>query len=357
MKKEIIVLTVHFSNGGAERVLSELIKEWSRTENKVTLVQMRGDSYDTNYSLPDNVRVINMKTDSDSRFLRRFGYIKEMISILRKHPNATAVSFVNPAILILGMCKPFIRNKVVFSERCAPDQSPTNPLFRKVRDLIYNVADLCVFQTQGAKEHFSKRVQRRGVVIPNPINDNLPDVYTGTRQKRVLAVCQLIPQKNVTMMIEAFEMFHKDHPEYFLEIYGRGEQEDALKKIIESKALSKCVFLKGFSDNIFDIMNDSAMYVSSSNYEGISNSMLEALGMGLPSVVTDCPIGGAKMTIQNGQNGILVPVGNAKKMYLAMKKIADDPAFAKSLSENAVKIREYLPVQKIAKRWIEVMQK
>lgn len=355
MNKEIIVLTVHFSNGGAERVLSELIKEWSRTGQKVTLVQMRGDSYDTNYSLPKSVRVINMKTNSSSRFFRRFGYMKEMLAIVRKHPNATVLSFVNPAILILGMCKPFIRNKVVFSERCAPAQSPPNPMLRKVRDLIYNVADQCVFQTQEAKEHFSKRVQKRGVVIPNPINDNLPEISACPRQKRVLAVCQLIPQKNVKMMIEAFEMFHKEFPEYFLEIYGRGEQEAMLKDMIASKSLSDCVFLKGFSDNIFDIMNDSVMYVSSSDYEGISNSMLEALGMGLPSVVTDCPIGGARLTIKSGENGILVPVGSAKKMYLGMKKIAGDPAFAKKLSENAVKIREQLPVEKIAARWLEVM--
>lgn len=57
------------------------------------------------------------------------------------------------------------------------------------------------------------------------------------------------------------------------------------------------------------------MFVSSSDFEGISNSMLEAMGMGLPVVVTDCPVGGARMVIQDGVNGLLVPVGDTKTMY------------------------------------------
>ena len=67
------------------------------------------------------------------------------------------------------------------------------------------------------------------------------------------------------------------------------------------------------------------MFVSSSDFEGISNSMLEALGMGLPVVVTDCPVGGARMVIKSGENGILVPVGDTQAMYEAMRSVLKDP--------------------------------
>ena len=113
--------------------------------------------------------------------------------------------------------------------------------------------------------------------------------------------------------------------------------------------------MPGFSDNIYDEMNKSAMFVLSSDYEGISNSMLEALAMGLPSVVTDCPVGGAKMVIENNINGILVPVGDVQSMFEGMKKILDDKGFAKKLSKNAIKIRDKYPVDKIAKMWLDVM--
>ena len=103
------------------------------------------------------------------------------------------------------------------------------------------------------------------------------------------------------------------------------------------------------------LMIDATMYVSSSNYEGISNSMLEALGMGIPTIVTDCPVGGARMVINNGLNGVLVPVGDTNAFYLAMKKIIEDKEFARSISKEAVKISKVYPIEIISKEWIEVI--
>jgi glycosyltransferase involved in cell wall biosynthesis len=84
--------------------------------------------------------------------------------------------------------------------------------------------------------------------------------------------------------------------------------------------------------------------------------MLEALAMGIPSVCTDCPVGGARMTIKNNENGILVPVGDTNAMYEGMKKILMDKQFANELSENAIKIRQELAVEKIVGKWLEVLE-
>ena len=83
--------------------------------------------------------------------------------------------------------------------------------------------------------------------------------------------------------------------------------------------------------------------------------MLEALGMGLPAVVTDCPVGGARMVIASGENGILVPVGDTQAMYEAMRIVLKDPALAAKLSREAIKVRDKFPLCKIAKRWLEVL--
>ena len=74
--------------------------------------------------------------------------------------------------------------------------------------------------------------------------------------------------------------------------------------------------------------------------------MLEAMAMGIPTVCTDCPIGGAKMTIKNNENGVLVPVGDEDALYRAMDKVA-----------NAIKIREELSIDKILDKWIDVMER
>ena len=97
------------------------------------------------------------------------------------------------------------------------------------------------------------------------------------------------------------------------------------------------------------------MYVSSSDYEGISNSMLEAMAIGMPVVCTDCPIGGAKATIKDGENGLLVPIKDADALYMGMKKVIEDKALADKLSHNAAKLRDELSLDKITDRWIELL--
>ena len=227
---------------------------------------------------------------------------------------------------------------------------------RLVRNFIYYVADKCVFQTQDAKKYFPRRIQTKSKVIQNPINPNMPTRYKGAKQEVIITACRLSPQKNLPMLIQAFNMLLKNHPEYSLEIYGRGAQEEALRKLIHSMGLDEKVLLPGFAENIYDIMNQSSMYVSSSNYEGISNSMLEAMALGLPVVVTDCPAGGARMVVQDGENGLLVPVGDTESMYLAMKRVIEEPGLAERLGNEAYKVRERFAIEKIAREWLDVIE-
>lgn len=83
--------------------------------------------------------------------------------------------------------------------------------------------------------------------------------------------------------------------------------------------------------------------------------MLEAMAMGLPCVCTDCPAGGARAVIKDGENGILTPVGDSHALYLAMKNVAKNPHLAQKLSENAVKIREEQSAKKITEEWMELI--
>ena len=221
--------------------------------------------------------------------------------------------------------------------------------------MVYNLPDKIVFQTPDAMAHYSKSIQKRGVVIPNPVSPYLPQRFEGERTKEIVAMGRLAAQKNFKMMIDAFAMLVKEHPEYKLIIYGKGPQQDMLEQRIRELSLEDKVLLPGFVTDIHDKILKSAMYVSSSNYEGISNSMLESLGMGIPSVVTDCPVGGAKMFVRNDENGVLVPVGDVDAFYEGMKKIAEDKDFAEKISKNAVKIREELDADRICKKWLDLV--
>lgn len=355
MTKEIIILTISMGNDGAERVLSELSTEWVKLGNKVTVIQTHPNSYGVKYSLLESIEIININVKSQFKLLRYVREIKAVIKILNKRPNATVISFIVSSIFISAVSSYFIKNKIVVSERNNPRECPNGKIQRMLRDWSFEKADVCVFQTKEALKMFPKRVQKKGVIIPNPINNELPNLYEGERRKVIVAACRLHPQKNLQMLINAFYMLHLEHPDYKLEIYGQGDERCKLIRQIKALDLEETVLLPGFSSDIHMKMRNAAIYVSSSDYEGISNSMLEALAMGVPTVVTDCPVGGARMVIENGINGLLVPVGDKIAFYKAMKRVIEDKSFAMNLSKEAIKIREKYPMEKISVEWEKIL--
>jgi glycosyltransferase involved in cell wall biosynthesis len=144
---------------------------------------------------------------------------------------------------------------------------------------------------------------------------------------------------------------HKSFPEYELHIYGEGEEKENLVEYITKKRITEKVFLDGFFANIHEEIKDAAMYVSTSNYEGMSNSMLEALALGIPTICTDCPSGGARMVITNGVNGLLIPVGDEKALIEAMFFLIENPKDSARMSINGEKIVDRLSEKKIVDKW------
>lgn len=103
-----------------------------------------------------------------------------------------------------------------------------------------------------------------------------------------------------------------------------------------------------------EILHD-AMYVNSSETEGLSNAMLEAMAIGLPVVCTDCPIGGARATITDGENGLLVPIKDHNALYQAMRRLIEEPGLAEKLSYHAAMLRNHLQLNKIAEMWMKLL--
>ncbi len=354
-KKEIIIITTSLGNDGAERVLTELADEWVRCGHKVMVVQTDYNKNSCNYTLDKRVRLINLHFDRRNRFQWYFREIRYVVRLLKKHKNACALAFLSRSFYILAISSLFVKNKLIFSERNDPSRWPKRAIQRIMRDYAFCMADICVFQTEDAKKHFPLKVQKKGVVIPNPCNPDLPEPYSGERRKVIISASRLTAQKNLEMMIKAFSAFIKKYPDYRLEIYGEGEERKKLEKMIRDMELQNSVFLPGFTEDIHGKMHDCAMYVCSSDYEGISNSMIEALGMGLPTISTDCPVGGAREMITDGENGMLIPVGDVEALSNAMVSVVEKKELSDKLSRNAYQVRDKLQIANIGDRWLKLM--
>lgn len=153
------------------------------------------------------------------------------------------------------------------------------------------------------------------------------------------------------MTIRAFAEFHKSHPDYTLEVFGKGSLYAELVQLANDLGVAESVVFKGFSPGALEHVRTASAFVMSSRFEGLSNSMLEALAMGVPTVCTRCLGGGAETVIEDGVNGLLVDVNDVAAEARSLDRIVDDLEFARTISTRARRLREELSLENIGNSW------
>jgi len=352
-----IILTDHFGQGGAERVASLIVNGLSAIKGNEVHVCVFEDV--NNYNMQKERVVFHLLTDSSKGHLANAWLkIRNLANVMKREKADVIFSFgpIMASYVYLAKCLSGMKNlRVVDSERNDPRKEPVENWKKKVRNFCYNRADILVCQTPMAVELLRDLygVKTKTVIIPNPITPGLP-VWKGENSKEIITAARLTEQKNLPMLIDAFEKLHNDYPEFHLTIYGEGELREYLTNYVSDKGLTEVVSLSGFAKDVHVIMANAYMYVSSSDYEGISNSMLESLGIGLPCVCTDCPVGGAAMVIENGVSGILTHVGNTEELYEGMKSLIKNKNLAFHISESSKYVNTEFSLEKITSKWIQL---
>lgn len=341
--KKILFVTNKLIGGGSERVLVTLANAMAGRGHSVVILSYRdGDTY----PIAPEIRVRTLHNEKNKR--RRIAGIRACIR--EEQPDAVIAFeyFVNMQTVLACMG---LKTRLIISERNDPAREGGDFPNRVIRNFLYRFCGKLVCQTPDAKAYFPSFVQRRAVIIPNPLKEALPEGWNGERTHTVVNFCRLQAQKNLNLLVDAFAMFREKHPDYDLAIYGNGEQREPLLDYIREKGMDGCIALHPAAPDVHQRVRDAAMFVSSSDYEGLSNSMIEAMAIGLPTICTDCPVGGARMMIEDGVNGLLTPVGDAAALAAAMCRVAEEPELSRKLSENGLLLREKLSVKDIADRW------
>lgn len=189
-------------------------------------------------------------------------------------------------------------------------------------------------------------------VVPNPITVNVSQVAE-LKQKRVVALGRLSPQKNFASLIRAFKLVVAVHPDWELIIYGDGSQKGMLLKLIEDLGLKNNVKLPGYTGNVTQALLDSSIFALSSVCEGFALVTLEAMACGVPVVSYACPCGPRDL-IREGVDGFLVPVNNEKLMAERLIFLIENEN-ARIKAGHSAKIRSLdFSLDNVTKIWMEL---
>lgn len=342
------------AGGGAERVVAILATKMAQQGHDVSVMLLASTKKD--YSLDNRVRIVDCTQKFDTKGVGFFKRVGLLSKALQEQHTQVCVSFTVSVNLYAVLACVGLKLRLILAERNDPQFDPVGKVSRFARWILYPLASGYVFQTVEEKNFFSKHIQSKSVVIPNPVNPDIPDRYNGLRDKRIVTAVRLEPQKNLKMAIDAFAAVHEEFPEVTFELYGEGSQRKILEQYIEEKSLSAKVFLKGNSKTLYEDIKSAYAFVLPSNYEGMSNALLEAMALGLPVISTDHSSGGARAVIEHGRNGLLIPVGDTVALAEAIRQLLADPRLAEQLGQNGMELRDKLHIETISENWIKYLE-
>ena len=344
----ITVFVGGFSGGGAERVACNLANYLCDSGYQVNMIGLSPapNEYELSKSI-NKVYLIDRKerTNKIHDFLVIRKRLKEYV--VKNQDMSCYVVFLPVMIALLISLRKYTKSRIIMSERNAP--TSYGLMMQKLMKRAARKCDGLVVQTREISDWYGD--VKNKAIIQNAINKDIVFPKRERVKNKIVAVGRLEVQKNYPDMIKAFAIYSKKFPNYHLEIYGKGDQEDLIRNLIQEYGLGGKVKLMGFSSNVSQQIADAGCFVMTSSYEGMPNALIEAMCVGLPCVVTDCDGGGARALIKNGENGLLIKSGDIDGLAHGIEKVMSDDNFAKKLSKNAILLRNELAYDKIYGKW------
>lgn len=344
-KDTVLFVTGNFSFGGAPKMMTFVANNACDVFRNVHIVSFTKTP--PRYKLRDDIAVHFLEIPSNAlKYLKRLYQLK---TIMKQINPDVIVAFRTAEVMYASLVR---SSKMILigSERGNPEKASLK--YRIIAKIFFPKCNRLVFQTEQAALHFGMKIQKKSVVIPNPLEiaGTDPGVFKATRDRRIVIVARLVKDKNIEMAIRAFSDSTARNS-YVLEIYGDGPELQPLRKLVEDLAIQNRVLFMGDTFNVAEKIFKASIFINSSNSEGMPNSQMEAMGLGITCIATTCMAGNSNSLIRNRENGLLVPVGDQNALMEAINELVADPKKCETIGQEGSNIRYTYSSEIIRERW------
>lgn len=357
---KIVFLISSLNAGGAERVATTLCNAWVARNDSVTLVPTFSGGGNPFYALDKRVELTYLSSlvpvlaGSGKRYLARLLALRRLV---RECKPDVVISFLPNVNVAALAATAFTGMPCIVCERSDPSQMPIGRLWRVVCNLFYRFADVVAVQTEAVASGIGRVYSglRRVVIVPNPLPEGLLQMRADSgavpNRRTLLSLGRLSQEKQVGQIVDVFASLTGDFPEWDLHVHGDGPDREALQVQIDTLGLRERVFLKGQSIEPWQVMAKADAFVMNSRFEGFPNAMLEAMGVGLPCVVADCPSGPRDISA-DGRDALLFSPGDFQGFRAALAQIMGDSDLRLMLGKQArAAVVERYSLEAVLKTW------
>lgn len=348
----IIIFCKTFLKGGAEKQALILARLFSENEYNVTLVNWCKEKID-----PDN------RTFIENCSIRYAGLEGNPIRKIRRlhkitHDNGRPVilSYLTLANFVTGILTMLNKNLVAIGG-IRSERLPNHKLISE-RFVHNHLNSVTVFNNYSAKNKFEERGFNPDKirVIHNAIKVPLFSASTGRGDMiTIITVSRFVKSKDFHTALYAYKRLVQDNPGRIIRyrIVGYGYHETAIRTLVDTLELSNVELLIR-PIGIYAILKDADIYLSTSIYEGLSNSIMEAMSAGLPVVATD--VGDNRYLVKDDFNGFLVKSKDTDAFVRKLQHLVDNEQLRVEFGNNSyLKIAGEFSEQKLFKSYNELL--
>jgi glycosyltransferase involved in cell wall biosynthesis len=349
--KKIAFVIASLEGGGAEKVVSELSLYWEQQGYAVTLIVFVNDiGYDFGGQL------IDLNLPSNNGLVKRAVILLKRAWQLKKVYQASNFDLIIAVMESASFPSTLASKKTIASNHCNPNLYFSSSEW-KIAKYLFPKAQQVVCVSRAAMQAFKEQLPDPTALtcIYNPVNferltqaaQQAPAIQV--EGKYIVAVGRLEQQKRIDRLIQAYAETKLRHEAKLL-ILGEGSLRPQLEEQVAKLGLTEQVLMPGNVPNPHPNVAAAEFLALSSDHEGFPMVLIEALAIGKPVVSTDCATGPNEI-IQEGQNGLLVPVENTLALRDALDELYFNKPLHQYLSANAANSVAHLSISAIAAEW------
>lgn len=359
MKKKICFFSGDITrSGGTERVATmianELDKEGKYTIILLSLVEQAEEVF---YSLNETIAHYALGKrwiQPGPGYLPLIGKVKSFV----KEQKIDVLVDIDIVLDILSLPATKGLNTKVVSWEHFNLQYEYTVLYRKwIMKYSAKRSDYVITLTECDKKSYQMYLGRENNIeaIHNPMQEKCSQ-NKGKREKWIITAGNLIKRKGVQYLVEVAAHILPGHGEWKWLLLGEGEERGFLEGKIKEYGLEEQLLLKGMVKNVDDYLEKAAIYVMTSEFEGLPMVLLEAKTYAVPCVSFDIYTGPAEI-ICDGQDGYLVPAFDCKEMEKRIEKLMEDEELRQRFSEATQETLDKFRMETIIQKWNGVFEK
>lgn len=361
----ITMFIAHMALGGAQRVGINLANEFVKQGHQVTILVL---DLENDYDI--NTHLLDPRCKIESLGARRMRYAAFPMAVyLRKNKPEFLLVFGNEMTIILNKLRKcrIVNTKIIvrvlnnLNIRLSKEDKVSPIVENYLLKAQKNLRDVehLISQCDGMEEMLIEgqlATKERITTIYNPVSEYLIQCVDRKMEKncekQIVFIGRVDPQKNLTHLVQAFAKVLEKRPHTKLRLIGDGNSRESLTQLINKLGISDKVTIEGINPHIEEVYAEADVVALSSEYEGMPNCLIEAIGCGIPIVSYDCPIGPAEIVV-DGVNGYLVEYNNIEQLAERLIMALDREWNEEEIKATCDKFR----VENIAKKYLEVFEK